>query len=259
MENQKNVVTEQVTEAVAEATEETPKTYTQEQVEAIVKGRLDDILPRRISRAEEKGRREAQRDVNELLGILQAGTGKKSIPEITEAFRHHYGANGVKQPEQPKYAQEDLEVLATADADGIIRGGDDEVAEEIQRLQKLGTGMTDREKLQLQKLESHRHVADRNKALERLGVTADTYNSKEFRDFAKMFAAETPIEKVWEQYAKTTKKEFKTMGSMKNTPASKGGLKDFYTPEEAAKISKEDYLRNPGLMKRVEESAAKWK
>ena len=74
-----------------------------------------------------------------------------------------------------------------------------------------------------------------------------------------MFNSDTPIEKVYETFAKTQpKKEFKTIGSMKNSTSDDGTVKDFYTRDEALQFTKKDFDKNPALYKAVEASMQKW-
>jgi hypothetical protein len=150
-------------------------------------------------------------------------------------------------------------VLAQADADEIIKGGLDEVIEEADRLNELGAdGMTEREKAVFLKLTDHIQNAKSRQKLDELGVSKDVYESDGFKEFAKMFNANTPIEKVHEIYAQShPKKEVKTMGSMKHSAAD-NGVKDFYTPEEAKRFTVKDLDANPEIMKAIERSMLKW-
>ena len=253
MENNENLVTEEVAENVEQTTEETPiKTYTQEEVDAIV--------GKKKARWEAKMRKENERTYGGLIETLKAGTGKQSVEELNDTFTKFYEGKGIKINKTPNYSDKDLEVLARAEADEIIRLGDDEVVEEVDRLTELGTAnMTAREKAVFKVLAEHRQNAERNKELAEIGITEDVYNSKEFKDFASMFNPNTPMAKIYETYNKTLpKKEFKTMGSMKNSTSEDGTVKDFYTRDEALQFTKKDFDNNPALYKAVEASMQKW-
>ena len=79
------------------------------------------------------------------------------------------------------------------------------------------------------------------------------------KDFAGKFNANTPIADIYDIYKKTQpKKEFKTMGSMKNSTSDDGTVKDFYTRDEALQFTKKDFDKNPALFKAVEASMLKW-
>lgn len=254
MENHENLMTEQVettAEQVSEAVEQ-PKMYTQEEVDAIV--------GKRLARKETKIRKEYDRKYGQLEEVLKAGTGKESVEEMTDTFKDFYAKRGIRIPEKPNYSARDLEVLAKAEAEDIIRAGYDEVVEEVDRLAQLGAAnMTAREKAVFKTLAEHRQNAERSKELSKLGIAEDVYGSAEFKDFAGKFNANTPIRDIYDLYTKTQpKKEFKTMGSMKNSNSGDNGVKDFYTYEEAKQFTKKDFDKNPALFAAVEKSMLKW-
>ena len=241
-------------ENVEQTTEETPvKTYTQEEVDAIV--------GKRIARTKAKIEKDYQRKYGGLEDVLRAGTGKESVEEMTDTFADFYRKKGITIPDKPTYSAKDLEVLARAEAEEIIRSGYDEVVEEVDRLTELGAAkMTPREKAVFKALAEYRQGAERGKELSKLGVTEDVYNSQEFRDYAGMFKSNVPIQKIYENYAKTQpKKDIKPMGSMKNNVSTGSGVKDFYSYEEARKFTNADYDKNPGLEEAVKKSMMKWK
>jgi hypothetical protein len=254
MDNMENIVTEQVTETVEQTTEAvSPKTYTQEEVDAIV--------GKRVARNTAKITKQFERKYGQLEEVLKAGTGKEDVDEITDTFKQFYTKKGIKFAEKPAYSEQDLKVLARAEADEIIRAGFDEVVEEVERLSELGAAnMTAREKAVFKVLAEHRQGAERGNELSKIGVTEDVYNSKEFNDFASKFSATTPIRDIYDIYAKTQpKKNIRTMGSMKNSNSDDVSVKDFYTPEEARRFTKKDFDNNPALFKAVEASMLKWK
>ena len=253
MENNENFVPEQVTENVEQTTEQTPKTYTQEEVDAIV--------GKRIARSKAKIEKEFQRKYGDLEEVLKAGTGKESVEEVTDTFKEFYQKKGIKIPERPKYSDEDIAVLARAEADEIIRSGYEEVVEEVDRLAGVGfANMDARQKAVFKVLADHRQSAERGRELSQIGVTKDVYDSKDFTDFAAKFNSTTPIKDIYEIYSKTQpKKEIRTMGSMKNSNSGDNAVKDFYTPEEARKFTRKDYDNNPALFAAVEKSMLKWK
>ena len=254
MSEEKILVPEQVTENVEQTTEETPiKTYTQEEVDAIV--------GKRVARTKAKIEKDYQRKYGGLEEVLRAGTGKDSVEEMTDTFQQFYASKGIKMPEKPKYTAKDIEVLARAEADDIIRSGFDEVVEETDRLADIGVAnMTEREKAVFKVLAEHRQSAERGRELTKLGVKEDVYNSKEFKDFAGKFNSNTPITDIYDIYSKTLpKKEIKTMGSMKNNNSGDSGVKEFYTVEEARRFTKKDFDENPDLYRAVCASMPKWR
>lgn len=252
MNENETLVTEQVTENVEQTTEETPKTYTQEEVDAIV--------GKRIARKEAKIRKEYDRKYGDLEEVLKAGTGKQSVEEVTDTFKQFYQKKGIQIPSRPSYSDADIEVLARADADEIIRSGFEEVVEEVDRLAEIGaSNMTAREKAMFKVLAEHRNRTETGKQLAELGVTADVYDSREFKEFANKFNPTTPIRDIYDIYAKTQpQKEYKPMGSMKNTASVSKEVKDFYSPEEARKFSRKELDNNPALFAAIEKSMQKW-
>lgn len=245
MENNENFVAEQVAENVEQTTEQTPKTYTQEEVDAIV--------GKRLARQEARIRKDNDRKYGGLVEVLKAGTGKESVEEMTDTFKTFYEKKGIAMPQQTNYSAKDVEVLAKAEADEIISSGYDDVVEEVNRLAELGVDkMTAREKAVFKTLAEYRQSAERGRELGKIGVTEDVYNSQEFKKFASQFTSNTPITDIYDIYRQTQpKKEIKTMGSMKQNPET--GVKDFYTPEEIARLTEED-LDNPKVWEAVRRS-----
>ncbi len=258
MENNENFVNE--TENVVVTTEEAPKTFTQEDVDRMVKEKLDEVLPSKIARREAKIRKEYENKYGHLENVLKAGTGKETVEEVTDTFEKYYTERGIQINKRPEYSDKDIEVLARAEADDIIRSGYEEVVEETDRLTKKGVAnMTAREKMLFKTLAEHRQNTENSRELSKIGVTEDVFNSKDFKDFASKFNASTPIRDVYDIYAKTQpKKEFKTMGSMKHSPAAGNSVKEFYSYEEAVKFTKKDFDNNPELYRAVQESMRKW-
>ena len=252
MEHNENLVTEQVTEKVEQTTEQTPKMFTQEEV--------NDIVGKAKARAKAKAEKEAERKYGRLTEVLEAGTGKKGVDELADTFTDFYGKKGIKIQKKPQYSAEDIEVLAGAEADEIIRTGYDDVVEEVDRLTAIGADkMTDREKAVFKRLAEHRQNAERNRELSSIGVTEDVYNSQDFKDFANKFSATTPIRDIYDIYAKTQpKKNIKPMGSMRSGVVEDNGVKDFYSFEEANKFTKKDFDKNPALYAAVQKSMLKW-
>lgn len=254
MENIENLVEQ--TENVETATEETvEKTFTQADVDRMVKEKLDEVLPGKIARREAKIRKEMDREYGELVDVLRAGTGKESVGEIKDTFKQFYGRKGVDVPVRPEFSDQDIEYLAKKDADDIISSGFDDVVYEVDRLASKGIDkMSPRERALFKTLAEHRQATERGNELSQIGVTEDVYNSKDFKDFAAKFAPNTPIRDIYDIYAKTTqpKKEIQTMGSMKQN-VQNNGVKDYYTPEEIERLTEED-LADPQVWANVRRS-----
>lgn len=232
------------------------KTYTETEFNA----KLDEVLGKKIARKEAKIRKEYEKKYGELENVLKAGTGKEDVNEIADSFRDFYKDKGVNIPDKPSYSDKDIKVLARAEAKDIIDAGFDEVVDELNRLTEIGfENMSNREKAVFSELASYRQNKERVSALAEIGVGKDIYDSKEFKEFSKKFNPDTPVTEIFEIYKQTKpKKEFKTMGSMKNSVDSDKAIKDFYTHEEALKFSRKDLDKNPELVKAIEKSMLKW-
>ncbi len=233
-----------------ETAEETPaKIFTQEEFNS----KLDELLAKKIARKETKIRKEYEQKYGNLENVLKAGTGKESVEEVTDSLTKFYQSKGIDIPQKPKYSANDIETLATADANEIISYGSEDVEEELERLSNLGVeNMTAREKSCFQKLMEHSQSIKHLNELEQIGVTEEVYNSKEFQEFKKQFNSKTPIANIYNMYKQMQpRKEFKTMGSMKNTADNR--VKDFYTPEEIDRMTEAD-LDNPKVWEAVRRS-----
>ena len=252
MENNENLVVN-TTENVAHTTEETPKTFTQEEVDAIV--------GKRIARREAKIRKEYDRKYGELENVLRAGTGKESVEEMTDTFSKFYESKGIKINKEPQYSAKDLQTLAKAEADEFINAGYEDVVEEVDRLAEIGVDkMSAREKALFEVLAKHRATTEKNKELSTIGITKEVYESQEFKEFSSQFNSNVPISKVYDLYNKTQpKKEIKTMGSMKNTNSADNGIKEYYSPEEAKRFTRKELDANPALFNAIRKSMEKWK
>lgn len=254
-----NLAAEQVAENVEATTEETPKIYT----EAEFNSKLDSVLGKKLARQEAKLRREFDRnnsEVNELLDVLRAGTGKESVPELRDTFTGFYSGQGVKMPDKPAYSDKDEARLARLEAEEFINSGIDDVKDELKRLADLGeTKMSKREKMMFPILLSHVNSAKRKAEFINLGIDETVYDGSEFQSFLKDFKPDTPAQNIVNHYWKTIpKKDIKPMGSMVTEEPADNGIKDFYTFEEARKFTKKDFDNNPALYKRVQESMTKW-
>lgn len=242
------------TENAEHTAEETPavKTYTQEEVDAIV-GKAK-------ARAKAKIEKDYQRKYGSLEEVLKAGTGKESVEEMTDTFAQFYKSKGIQIPNKPNYTARDIEILAKAEAEEVIRSGYEDVVEEVDRLAAIGVAkMTDREKAVFKTLAEYRQSAERGRELSKIGVTEDIYSSPEFKSFAGKFNSNTPITDIYDIYRQTLpKKEIKSMGSMKNSSSADSGVKEFYTRDEALRFTKADFDKNPELFKAVERSMLKW-
>lgn len=239
-------------------TEEPVKTYTQEEFDAEMNKRLDEIVPRRVSRAEAKIRKEYEERMNpykEAERVMNAGMGTDNVIDATEKMVEFYRGKGIDIPahSEPEYSEADTKVLAAHEAQQIIELGYEEVVDEVDRLAKKGVAnMTPREKEMFSVLANYRQQEGTRQELLSLGIKGEVIDSKEFKDFAGQFNPATPVKTIYELYSKTHASEtVEKLGSMKGDKGHQE--KTFYTPEEVDRLTEKD-LENPTVMRRVRES-----
>lgn len=246
------------TEVEETEVEETPaKTFTQEQLDAII---ADRVRRERntSSRSEANIRREYEEKLADIENIIKAGFGTNNLDEgltrITELCKN----KGITIPERKaSYSQSDLEVLANHAANEIIADGYDAVDLELKKLANKGVDkMTSREKLIFSKLNDTKKVLDSEKELASIGVKPEILQSKEFKDFADKFTgSKFSMKEVYELYAKEIKPKpkAKPIGSMVNN--NPGKVKDFISEAEYDKMTDKEIEANMDLIRK---SMQKW-
>ncbi len=243
------------TENTEETAEQTPeKLYTEEEFRA----KMNEGFGKRLARKEAKIRKE-YKPMEDLVEAMMAGTGKRSIAELTAFVKEFYEEKGVEMPKKAPYTDRDIAVLARSDAEDIISAGPEEISEELKRLVDLGTeNMSSREKAVFERLSKHQKDAQRVAELSEIGVPKEVYESADFRDFAEMFTSGTPIKKIYDTYQKTRQKEeIKPMGPVASS-VPENNVKDYYSPDEVDKFSR-DYLdKHPEVYRAVMNSMQKW-
>ena len=241
----------------AEAEETEVKTFTQEQLDAII---ADRVRRERntSSRSEANIRREYEEKLADIENIIKAGFGTNNLDEgltrITELCKN----KGITIPERKSsYSQNDLEVLANHAANEIIADGYDAVDLELKKLANKGVDrMTSREKLIFSKLDATKKVMDSEKELASIGVKPEILQSKEFKDFADKFTgSKFSMKEVYEMYAKETKPKpkAKPIGSMINN--NPGKVKDHISEAEYDKMTDKEIEENMPLIRK---SMQKW-
>lgn len=261
-ENVEEQTTEETVEGAADTTEsvemEEEKLYTEEEFN----NRMDELIPKKIARREAKIRKEYEDKYSpykEAESVLNAALGTNNITEATETLKNFYKEKGVTIPEyeSPQYSEDDLRVLASNEAQKIIESGYEDVVEEVDRLADKGIeGMTPRERLVFTQLAEYRKLEDSRSELRSIGVKNEVIDSKEFKDFAGQFNANTPMKTIYDLYTKTTDNPpTEKIGSMKN--GSSPEEKTYYTPEEVDRLTAKD-LDDPKIMQRVRESMTQW-
>ena len=267
MEDNKELVTD-VTENVEQATEELVDGAMVEEVEqptetpeeklyseSELNERLDKLLAEKLGKKtaiiERKLRREYDSKYGDLENVLKAGTGEEDLKAITNTFSDFYTKKGINIP-QRTYNENDLKILASAEADEIISSGFDDVVEEVDRLADKGLDkMNQREKIVFQRLATYRQEKERENELLSIGAK-DVLNNTEFNNFASQFNTNVPIKEVYNMWTKTQPKpKVEQMGSMKNVSPNK--VKEYYSEEEISKLTLDD-LNDPNVWRAVRNS-----
>ncbi len=250
----------ETTEAT-ETTEEETKVEEEKDVKTFTQEEVDEIVKRRLARNESKIRSEYEDKYSRVETVLNAGLGTDNIDEATNKLTEFYKSRGINIPETKLTARQE-QILAEAEANDIIDGGYEELVKEVDRLANKGAdNLTSKEKLIFTKLAAERTTQEAVRELAKIGVGQEILDDKEFQEFSNKLNPKLSVKEKYEMYEKIKpKKKIETIGSMKNTPSDKdNGVKDFYTRDEALKFTREDFDKNPKLMEVVEKSMAKWK
>lgn len=252
--------TEEVVNAVDEATADTEPVEEKLYSESELNQKLDELLADKIGKKTAIIKRQLRREYDEKYGelenVLRAGTGESDIKAITDTFTDFYTKKGINIPQRANYNESDLKILANAEADDIINSSFNEVVEETDRLADKGLdNMSPREKIVFKKLAEYRQSKERENELASIGAMK-VANDKEFNDFAKQFNSDVPMKTVYEMYTKTRPQpKVEQIGSMKSTVPNT--TKDYYTPDEVDRLTPEQ-LRDPKVMEAVDNSMKIW-
>lgn len=232
------------------------KTYTQADIDKLVNEQLNKILPSKIERAKAKISREYEEKYERTNRVLKAGLGVESIEEATDQLEEFYTNKGIKIPEKT-FSDSDMNYLAERYADEVISEGYDEVVKEVDRLSRIGDGMTQQQKLMFMKLAENRKKQEELKELASIGIGQKELEDKGYIDFANKLNPNLSAKEKYELYKQFEPKEnIEQIGSMKNTNKTKE-VKEYYTPDEARRLTSED-LDDPQIMAAVEKSMAMW-
>jgi hypothetical protein len=252
-ENVEELATEELVEGSAEPTteevSEPVKTYTDAEV--------DEIVKKKLYRQEQKLNREFNKQMSNYKRaeeVLNAGLGTSNIEEATNNLTNFYKEKGITIPEYHEDRSEhEIEVLAKDDAKTIIDSGYEDIVEEVDRLADIGIdNMSKREKIMFQELAKERLRIENEKEIAELGVSKEEIDSEDFRSFSDKLNPNLSLKEKYEMYSQfKPKKDTNKMGSMKNGATSQ--VKDYYSPEEIAKLTEED-LDNPQVWEAVRRS-----
>ena len=215
---------------------------------------VDGIKQRYKKRLERKLRREYDEKYSRLENVVKAGLNTSDLNDATERLAEYYENEGVDIPNGPKYSDDDIRLLANAEANEFIESSTyEEIADEVDELAKIGfENMSERDKIVFSKLADKRKSLEEEKAVLSLGINKDELSSEEFKEFSNKLNPDLPIKEKYEMFLKIKpKKQVKQMGSMKSGPVSK--VKDYYTEEEISKLTDEE-LDDPKIWEAVRNS-----
>lgn len=264
MENEENVdlgnVNETGTsESGVETTEQQPRTYSEEEVEAIKKQINEDnqkAWNKRWGREKSKMEKEFEKE-RELAKVMREQTQTSSIDELLDVTYQNYGI------ERPSISNsKDDEILGKYDAKEILELDYEAIEEEANRL--AGLKRTAREEATF--MELGKYLTNKKKEIKRTqeikdaGIDEETLKDENFKSFMSKFKDDVPLKEIYEDYSKMNpKKQPYNPGSAKGTNESnKNEVKEFYTYEESLKFTREDFKKNPELLKAIERSMTKW-
>lgn len=265
--NETENVETQTTEENVEGIELTDTTDTEiveekQEVKTFTQDEVDEIVKKRLARKEKDFQKELSKYKN-VENVLNAGLGTNSIDEADTKLRSFYKEQGINIPEPSKndLSDKELQILGQAEADEILDLGLDEAEREANRLANKGhQNWNAKERAEFQKLASTLNYEKQKRELKSIGADAKILESKEFKDFASQFNSNADIKNIYNLYSKTSQpkkeKNIEKMGSMKNNSTEE--VKDFYTYEESLKFTRKDFEKNPELFKAVEKSMTKW-
>lgn len=274
MEYNNELVTEEVTENVEQATEElVDGAKTQETTEEVVntvddstldtepveeklytKKQYQDKITDNAKRMERRLRKEYEDKYGYLTNVLKAGTGIEDESELADTFANFYTSKGKAIPKRNDYVNKyDMEAGAEREANEVISSSWEEVVSETDKLSEKGLdNMNQRERIYFHHLATYRQNKERENQLLSIGVNKEVLENENFNNFAKQFNTDVPITQVYEYWTKTQPtKKVEQMGSMKNTTPNK--VKDYYTEAEISKLTLDD-LNDPDVWNAVRNS-----
>lgn len=213
--------------------------------------KINEIIQSRVASTKRSEEKKYRKLVNTIKAGMNADT--DDVDEITSMARKLYKDNGIDIPDEPILSEEDENILAEADAQRIIDLGYDAIASETNN---LSTSKSSRDRKVYDALMRKKKELENMNSLEKIGVSKEEYQGREFQDFAKKFNQDTPYTEIYEMYSKINKKEPSPIGSMKSV-AKEEDVKEYYTPEEVDRLTDEQW-EDDRIYNAVMKSKEKW-
>lgn len=217
------------------------------------------IVKPRLARQDREHQKEISK-YKDTENVLRSALKVEETEDVNAKLREYYESEGIKLPSryEPGLSSREVEALANLEANDIIEEGTQAMTNEANRLAGKGyENLNQKERIIFDKL-CAKLTSDKNKAeLKSLGAKEDLLTDEKFNNFRKKFNSNVPIKEIYEMYMNSQPKpKVENPGSMKS--GQDKTVKDFYSFEEASKITREELDKNPELVKIIEASMSKW-
>lgn len=232
--------------------QETTKTYSEEEVEAIKTQMKEDNQKAWNKRwGQEKSKLEKQyAEKDELINLLKEQTGKDNLTDLINMSYEQYGV------ERPSTNSRDEEILGKYDAKEILELDDEFIEDEVNRL--AGLKRTAREDATFKELENYLTAKKEEKKIKEeirtSGIDEGILDNSDFKDFMGKFNKNTPITDIYDLYSQThetgKKKPF-SAGSVKGKQVKEES--EYFTLEEFQALTAKD-LDNPKIYEKAMKS-----
>jgi len=190
--------------------------YTQEEVNSMIKDRLDRF---------KKKEKENLRKYEYLESIVKTGTGTDNLDDAIKETVDFYKGNGLEIPEYSAYSEDDERILGQARANEFIKSGYEEMEAEANRIANIPRDQrTVREIEEFNILGAELTRLNNIEKMKAKGYDINILETKEFKDFSNQFNNNTDISKIYEMY--------KRLSEPAEKPASAGSAKSEKQPKE---------------------------
>lgn len=261
MENEENVELEvnNTSEVENNAQQENTKTYSQEEVDEMVKNihaQNQKAWDKRWGREKSK-MEEGFSKYKEASELIMKQTGATSIDDL---LNNAYQQYGVERPVTARNAK-DEERLGKLDAQDVLELDYEEIVEEANLLASISE-RTPREEakfMELGKYLTEKQKQDKlSKEIKENGFDEGVINSDDFKSFASKFNDNTSLKDIMDIYSSTKQPKTKpfSAGSAKGTGVKEDS--EFFTEEEFRNLTAED-LKNPNIYRKAMQSRYNFK
>lgn len=221
-------------EVEQEVQQENTKTYSQEDVDAMIKEIHEKNQKAWNKRwGQEKSKMEESfAKYKEVTDVVMKGTGAMTIDDL---LNNAYQQYGVEKPKTQRNSKDD-EILGKYDAQDILELEYEHIVAEANRLASMER--TPREEAKF--LELGKYLTDKekeeklNKEIKENGFDTEVINSNEFKEFRNKFNENTSLKDIMEIYSKTQSKP-------KVKPFSAGSAKGKAVKEESEYFTVEEF------------------